>query len=76
MSAAAFLGRDRTDRPTGEAVVRRHQLRGAAGLLYLFSEQVGVTGALFYETSDSEVGDVTSGQDVYGLTFGIAAFVF
>lgn len=76
VSGTVFWATDRADTPTGEVDASFMRLRGSAGLLYLFSEQVGLNGALFYETSEDEVAGSTVNRDTYGLSVGIAAFVF
>ncbi|HEX7118849.1 MAG TPA: outer membrane beta-barrel protein [Longimicrobiales bacterium] len=49
----------------------------AAGILFLLSPAVGMTGELFYDRSDLEnnIGTDTR-ADTFGLAFGISAFVF
>lgn len=76
VSGSIFLGTERTDRPGFDTDVRQVRYRGAAGVLYLFTEQVGLNGALFYEKTEDTVGDDAVGRDSYGLSFGVAAFVF
>ena len=76
ISATTVLSWSSTEGPSFESESRVVTLHGEAGLLYLLSEQVGLTTALFYETRNFEGGSASVGQNVFGLSMGLSAFVF
>lgn len=76
VSGTAFLSWNRNSFAGEDARARGTVLRGAAGLLYLFSDQVGLNSALFYEWANQDVEDRSFEQNRFGLSFGISAFVF
>ena len=51
-------------------------IQGAAGLLLLLSNSVGINAQLFYRHLNVSAGDSDLDGNSYGLAFGISAFVF
>lgn len=54
----------------------RTGFRGAAGLLFLLSEAIGIHAELFYRSTSSEAGNVDIDTNTVGLAVGFSAFLF
>jgi hypothetical protein len=76
VSAEVSVVRSAIDSPLGDDEATNTGLMGAAGLLLLLSNSVGVNGQLYYRhvNLSSDFADLDGNS--YGLAFGIAAFVF
>ena len=76
ISAEFTVGQTSFDAPVAVADANTSTIQGAAGLLFMLSSSVGVNSQLFYRHQNfSQDGD-DSEANVFGLAFGIAAFVF
>ena len=64
-----------------EADASLWSVEGVAGLTFMLSRQVGISGEFFFDrqeltTSSSLTADIETRTTSYGLRFGIAAFIF
>jgi hypothetical protein len=64
-----------------EADASLWSLEGVAGLTFMLSRQVGISGEFFFDRRESTISssltsDIESKATSYGLRFGLAAFIF
>ena len=67
--------------PDNETRTRTSNWQASAGIMYMVVKHVGITGEVFYQRSRVTVGvdkpqESTNEAELYGLQWGIAAFVF
>ena len=67
--------------PDNETRTRTRNWQGSAGIMYMAVKHVGLTGEIFYQRSKVTVGVDTPNEsaneaELYGVQWGIAAFVF
>jgi hypothetical protein len=67
--------------PDNETRTRTRNWQVSAGIMYMVVKHVGITGEVFYQRSKVTVGvdrpeESSNEAELYGLQWGIAAFVF
>jgi hypothetical protein len=84
VGAAVLFGGSNTslDEPlSSEADASQWSVEGVAGLTFMLSRQVGISGEFFGQRSESTISssigsDAESKLTSYGVRFGLAAFIF